>query len=285
MSFAYESAATQLRRDDAEERRKESMMRLESMYNVFMNEDSLAKYEDQHRQLAHVNKNARDLRGHMYFYKHELVCFVSIEKIGDKNWIDTLEVCKPYRGKMLSVQLLDVAVKKFHATDLKVHSDNKRAIAIFEKYGFRKYDKKGNYIYMTIDSSTKKKETEMVPLTKKDKESTKKLKEANECAYMLYSEALEGVIPTQFGDGERVHFFPSVKMALAYEGIDLTGQDYYVMRTSSIPNANYEMAEECVEVEVVDHIRVGLGRVSADPELRKYNKFDWGYLSLNDIDH
>ncbi len=282
MGLVYESTATQLRRDSAENSRKESSMRLESMYNVFMNKDSLAKYEDQHRQLAHVNKNARDLRGHMYFYKHELVCFVSIEKIGDKNWIDTLEVCKPYRGKMLSVQLLDVAVQKFHATDLKVHIDNKRAIAVFEKYGFRKYDKKGNYIYMTIDEDTKKKETAMVPLAKKDKEAEEK---ANEGAYMIYPDALYGIIPTEYEDGERVHFFPTVEMALAYEGIDLTGQDYYVMRTTSTPNANYEIAEECVSVEVVDHIRVGLGRHSADPELRKYNKFDWGYLSLNDIDH
>ena len=283
-SIANESAATQLRRDDQKTRENDKpSMDLKKMYNVYMDPDSLAKYEDEHRQLAHVNKNARDLRGHMYFWKHELACFVSIEKRGDKNWIDTLEVCKPFRGQLLSIQLLDVAVKTFKATDLKVHKENKRAIRIFEKYGFRTYDKKGDYLYMTIDESTKKKDTKVMPETKDDKEAEKEQHEAaKETAYFISKEELYGVIPTKWDDGTKIQFYPSVEMALSYEHRDITHEDFYVIEASGINvNLNHEAIESTAVVNTVDHIRVGIGCESADPELRKCKCFDWSYKSIN----
>ena len=277
-----ESVATNLKRDaEKTVENKKEMLRLDSMYNVFMNDDSLAKYEDEHRQLSHVNKDARDLRGHMYFWKNELACFVSIEKKGDKNWIDTLEVCKPFRGRMLSVQLLDVAVKKFKATDLKVHKDNLRAVHIFEKYGFRTYDTKGNYLYMTIDSSTKKKETKMVPETKADKAAVEKDKEAKESVYFVSKDELYGVIPTTWEDGSKIQFYPSVEMALSCEHRDITHEEYYVIEATGITvNLNHEAIESTACVTTVDHIKVGLGVESADPELRRCKCFDWRYTSL-----
>lgn len=165
---ASESVATNLRRDFTKDAGES--LSLKSMYCVFMNDDALKKYEDQYAQLKEVNKNANKLRGHMYFLDGKLTCFISIELKGDKTWIDTLHVVKEYRGRKLSHQLLDVAVRKFHATDLKVHKDNERAINIFKTYGFKTYDKKNQWLYMSISADAKsiddKHTTENAPVEK-----------------------------------------------------------------------------------------------------------------------
>ena len=140
--FANESVSTNLHRDYKAE--VKDTISLKSMYNVFMNKDAIEKYEEKFHQLKSVNKNAEKLRGHMYFLNGDLVAFVSIDIRSGKTWIDTLEVVKKYRGRHLAFQLLDVAVKKFHATDLRVHKDNTKAIGIFKTYGFKTYDKKNN---------------------------------------------------------------------------------------------------------------------------------------------
>lgn len=152
--YANESVSTNLKRDLKAD--KKETLSLKSMYNVHMNEDALKKYEEQYDQLKHVNKNAEKLRGCMYFWQGELVAFVSIELRSGKTWIDTLEVVKQYRGRHLSSQLLDVAVKKFGATDLRVHKDNEKAIGIFKTYGFKTYDKKGSWLYMTLREDASK---------------------------------------------------------------------------------------------------------------------------------
>ena len=150
---AFESISTNLRRDYQED--AEEPISLKSMYCVYMNNDALAKYEEEYDQLKKVDKNAEKLRGCMYFWQKELAAFISIDIRSDKVWIDTLEVVKKFRGKKLSFQLLDVAVRKFHATDLRVHIDNKKAISIFKTYGFKTYDKKNKWLYMTLRDDVK----------------------------------------------------------------------------------------------------------------------------------
>lgn len=185
--FAFESVATNLKRDLQDD--PEEAMSLKSMYNVYMNEDALKKYEEKYDQLKHINKNAENLRGHMYFMNGELVAFISVEYKSGKTWIDTLEVVKKFRGNKLSFQLLDVAVRKFHATDLRVNKDNEKAIGIFKTYGFKTYDRKGNWIYMTLRADAKEienKETEKAqPVTanlKSDTIKEAKQQTANEAA-------------------------------------------------------------------------------------------------------
>ena len=150
---AFESIATNLRRDFTKD--PNEPLSLKSMYRVFMNADAIKKYEKEYSQLKEVDKHAEYLRGHMYFLDGKLTCFISIKPGVDKTWIDTLHVVKEYRGRKLSHQLLDVAVRKFHATDLKVHKDNERAISIFKTYGFKTYDKKNQWLYMSIKSDVK----------------------------------------------------------------------------------------------------------------------------------
>ena len=156
MTFATESVASQLKKDANKiDPRSGKMMTLSSLYNVYMNKDALKKYEDKFHQLSAVNKDAKKLRGYMYFYKGDLVAFFSIDIRDDKTWIDTLTVSKQYRGKLLSHQLLDVAVKDFKATDIRISADNDYAIHVFKNYGFNEYDKKGKFVYMTINMDGK----------------------------------------------------------------------------------------------------------------------------------
>ena len=151
--LAFESMATNLDRDFKDD--DESPLSLKSMYRVYMNNDALDKYEEQYDQLKKVDRNVEKLRGCMYFWKNELAAFISTDLRSGKVWIETLEVVKKFRGKKLSHQLLDVAVRKFHATDLKVNKDNDKAISIFKTYGFKTYDKKNQWLYMTLRDDVK----------------------------------------------------------------------------------------------------------------------------------
>ena len=160
-----------------------------------MNKDAIEKYEEKFHQLKSVNKNAEKLRGHMYFLNGDLVAFVSIDIRSGKTWIDTLEVVKKYRGRHLAFQLLDVAVKKFHATDLRVHKDNTKAIGIFKTYGFKTYDKKNNWLYMSlsedarnIDVSEDEKSQPIVKDLKSKKVENMKKKIANEAGGFIMSD-------------------------------------------------------------------------------------------------
>ena len=71
--------------------------------------------------------------------KNKLVANVTITQYdnGD-NFIHDLDVSKEYRGNGLSYQILDIAVKEFKCNCLFVKADNKIAIHIYEKYGFKK---------------------------------------------------------------------------------------------------------------------------------------------------
>lgn len=56
--------------------------------------------------------------------------------IGNKGFIQALEVYKEYRGYGLSNKLLDDAIKKYNAVDLVVYTDNEIAINLYKKHGF-----------------------------------------------------------------------------------------------------------------------------------------------------
>ena len=169
-----ESAASALKRDrekeiEKDDNKRENFINLSSLYKLYMKQDVLTKYENEYRQLSHVDKNANKLRGYIYFAntkvgdKGDLVAFISVKLQSGKTWIDCVEVDPKYRGNKLSHQLLDVACKEFGATDIKVNKNNEKAISVFKNYGFKEYDNKGNFIYMTNEDNQTKN-----PVIKKD---------------------------------------------------------------------------------------------------------------------
>ena len=161
---AFESMASALDRDEKkrtekEDNKKDNFIDLNSLYKLYINEDALKKYEDQYRQLAHIDKKAHKLRGYMYFMnstgkKGDLVAFVSVKLENGKTWVDTVEVTPKYRGNKISHQLLDVACNEFGATDIKVNASNEFALRVFKKYGFMEYDRKENNIFLSNDAVT-----------------------------------------------------------------------------------------------------------------------------------
>ena len=74
-----------------------------------------------------------------YYSSNKIVATVAITKYdnGD-NFIHDLEVYYPYKRQGLSYQLLDVATKEYGGNCLFVKADNKIAIHVYEKYGFKK---------------------------------------------------------------------------------------------------------------------------------------------------
>ena len=74
-----------------------------------------------------------------YYSSNKIVATVTITKYdnGD-NFIHDLEVYYPYKRQGLSYQILDVATKEYGGNCLFVKADNKIAIHVYEKYGFKK---------------------------------------------------------------------------------------------------------------------------------------------------
>lgn len=52
-------------------------------------------------------------------------------------WLKALEISDEYRGHGLGVQLLQAAIKMEHVTHLAVHPDNKVALFMYDKVGFK----------------------------------------------------------------------------------------------------------------------------------------------------
>ena len=118
--------------------------------------DSMARaYSRKYKSLLQIkiNKNAK---GFIWLDKaSEPAAVVNVEtdeKTKEK-WIETLEVFPPYRGTGLSKQLLQVATRELGATNVKITNKDSVVVSIFEKSGFKIYEKKDSYILMTTKSN------------------------------------------------------------------------------------------------------------------------------------
>lgn len=67
-----------------------------------------------------------------------------------KNYLTYMIVINEYRGRGLSKQLIDYAVKKLHVVGTVVPEKNERAIRIFTSYGFKPETKMKNKQFMTL---------------------------------------------------------------------------------------------------------------------------------------
>lgn len=64
--------------------------------------------------------------------------------------VSDLEINENYRGKGLSYQLLDYAVKKCGAKNLAVNKTNSIAKHVYDKYGFEVTEEDDNMYYMSL---------------------------------------------------------------------------------------------------------------------------------------
>lgn len=85
---------------------------------------------------------------------NNVAILVTLKMPNNFSYIDFIEVTDKYRGKGLSRQLIDIAMKQYHATVLCVDYDNEIARSLYKKCGFVEnfYD---NHIHMVHSSSLK----------------------------------------------------------------------------------------------------------------------------------
>lgn len=133
-------------------------LNLSSFKRVHITEDIISKYKKEYPFLKHVRCKDTDYYkcdGYMWFDKEKLVCYVgSCEYLDDKTkWIVSLEIVKDYQGYGLSKQILNYATKVMSCKYLSVNKDNEIAKNVYDKYGFKVYQKSDKMYYMTIDNS------------------------------------------------------------------------------------------------------------------------------------
>jgi len=123
--------------------------KLSTFRNVHVDKSYINKYNITYKFLKHA-----DLKDDITVWmdKDKIVSILMIDhKSNTSHFITGIEVTKEYQGYGLGKQVLDYAVKQKGANELSVMKDNKVAIRMYEKYGFKK-DKKdhGQMYFMHI---------------------------------------------------------------------------------------------------------------------------------------
>lgn len=132
--------------------------------------------------------------GFAFFYKNNLVCYVSIEKKNnDEIWIQALEVIKEYQSNNLGKQLLDFACKELKAKYLSVRKTNTIALNMYKKYGFKIFKETDYMYFMTIDKALKESSSSVEVITPNDwDDKVIKIKQAESDGLIIMIDPDEG---------------------------------------------------------------------------------------------
>ena len=87
-------------------------------------------------------------------FNDKLIGSIFVIDKGDQKLMGGLYVDEDYRGQGIGEKLFDDAVNKYHGNTLGVYEDNKVAIRLYKKYGFKVTEKKKDengdiYLIMT----------------------------------------------------------------------------------------------------------------------------------------
>ncbi len=83
-----------------------------------------------------------------YYYANELVAFIHVTKLYETMDIVNVVVEEKYRNKGIATTLIKYVIKLFDDTEfvmLEVNENNKVAISLYEKNGFKTINKRNNY--------------------------------------------------------------------------------------------------------------------------------------------
>ena len=110
-------------------------------------------YSGEYPRLRHI-RITNKTKGFIWTEGSDVVAIVNVEeKDDDTKWIQALEVFGKCKGKGLSKQVLDVAVKQLGATRLSVAKNNDIALHVYKSYGF-KIDKTTDSMYFMVIKSS-----------------------------------------------------------------------------------------------------------------------------------
>lgn len=139
--MAFEGAITKYDEDFI---RKESD-NLSNYNHVPMDSSTLTMWKG--GSLSHC-KVGPAYKGELYFDKNKVVGLFDVEHRENCNWLQQFEIAKDYRGRGLSHQLLERAIRFFNVTNLAVDIENEVAIHLFLEHGFTEYTRDSDKLYM-----------------------------------------------------------------------------------------------------------------------------------------
>lgn len=125
-------------------------LNLNKFNSLLITPASVKKYKDDCKSLSHL-RTSNEYKGYLFVDGEKTVAFVNVNV--SLHTIQALEVTGEYKGHGLSKQLLDFAVRKLQADNLTVNKNNKIAIRLYEKYGFKMYKSNNNIIYYKLPNS------------------------------------------------------------------------------------------------------------------------------------
>lgn len=91
---------------------------------------------------------SRDSFGELVTDGDHLVGYYNTEKRENLVWLQAFEICGKYRGKGLSPQLLDRAIRKAGLTNIAINPANELALKIYQDYGFKEYSRTDDKILL-----------------------------------------------------------------------------------------------------------------------------------------
>lgn len=116
----------------------ENQKKLSDFNKIKFSKEVIEKYKSKDNLLRHA-----DYSDNGYLWtdsKDNLVCYVAVdnEMKGNYKYITALEVTKDYRRLGLGQELVKFAVNELGANALTVNPNNKAAIALYKKCGFKR---------------------------------------------------------------------------------------------------------------------------------------------------
>lgn len=107
--------------------------------------------KEAHGRLSKIRFN-RDSFGELVTDGNHLVGYYNTEKRENLVWLQAFEICGKYRGRGLSPQLLNRAIKKSGLTNIAINPSNELALKIYQDYGFREYAKTDDRILLHYEN-------------------------------------------------------------------------------------------------------------------------------------
>lgn len=135
-----------------EAKEEKSKLKLSSFKMIEASPDYINAHKKEYTFLKNTTLLPKDSKTYVWENdEHKIVAVLIVStEMDHKNYLTYMIVINEYRGRGLSKQLIDYAVKKLHVVGTVVPEKNERAIRIFTSYGFKPESKMKNKQFMTL---------------------------------------------------------------------------------------------------------------------------------------
>lgn len=117
---------------------------------VKLTKDIIDKFKSKYSMLKHTSEYSDKDKAYAWFDNKNLVGYVCVTN----GHIKVLEVTPDYQNKGIGTEIFKFAVKKLGGKILGVYKDNKTAIDIYKKNGFKITQSQGDSRYIMVKESS-----------------------------------------------------------------------------------------------------------------------------------